>query len=261
MAERPAFQRLQYAFAAHIREPRRHPRPVDVDERRMAVYRELFYNNVAGFISSTFPVLRSLYTETAWDRLVRDFFARHHSRTPLFLEISQEFLHYLAEEHAPTDADPPFLQELAHYEWAELAVSLEEAEVDLEAVDREADLLAGIPVLAPIVWLLAYTYPVHRIGPEFRPTTASETPHFLLVYRDATDTVGFMEVNAVTARLIELMQESGDRSGRDLLAHLAGELPQMSPAAVLEGGKQALSELRAAGVVLGCAREGEAPLG
>lgn len=254
MAERPAFQRRQFAFAAHIRDPQQHARPADVEERRMAVYRDLFYANVAGFIANTFPVLRSLYPQAAWDRMVRDFFARHRSHTPLFLEISQEFLRYLAEEHVAQAEDPPFLQELAHYEWVELAVSVDEAEPDLSAVDPQGDLLDGVPVLSPVAWLLAYAYPVHRIGPAFRPQSPSSQPHFLLVYRDLDDGVRFMELNPVTARLVELIQEQSGRSGAQLLAAMAGELPQLDPASVLEGGRRTLEDLRAAQVLLGSAR-------
>ena len=79
----PEFIRRQYAFAAHIRDPGSHPVPADVDDRHMAVYRELFYNNVEGFLSTTFPVLRKLHDDTAWQALVRDYFAHHRSRTAI----------------------------------------------------------------------------------------------------------------------------------------------------------------------------------
>ncbi|NNG12205.1 MAG: DUF2063 domain-containing protein, partial [Halobacteria archaeon] len=58
--ERPDFIRRQYEFAAHIRDPKHQPAPADVEDRRMGIYRELFYNNVEGFIAGTFPVLRRI---------------------------------------------------------------------------------------------------------------------------------------------------------------------------------------------------------
>ncbi|MDH4254937.1 MAG: DNA-binding domain-containing protein, partial [Gammaproteobacteria bacterium] len=56
MAERPAFQRRQYEFAAHIRDPDANPPPAGIEDRRMAIYRELFYNNLLSLLGSTFPV-------------------------------------------------------------------------------------------------------------------------------------------------------------------------------------------------------------
>ena len=95
MASRPEFIQRQYDFAAHIRDPEHAPAPPDVEDRRMAIYRELFYNNVEGFLSNTFPVLREIYDDSHWHAMVRDYFSHHQSQTPLFLEIPREFLGWL----------------------------------------------------------------------------------------------------------------------------------------------------------------------
>jgi len=125
-AARPDFISRQYAFAAHIRDPHNNPAPAGIEDRRLGIYRELFFNNVEGFLSSSFPVLKQLYTEQDWLALARDFFAGHHCHSPLFLEIPREFLAYLDNERGQRDTDPPFLRELAHYEWVELALSVAE---------------------------------------------------------------------------------------------------------------------------------------
>lgn len=220
----------------------------------MAVYRELFYNNVEGFLASGFPVLRRLYTDNDWHRMARDFFANHRSRTPYFLEITQEFLQYLREERAPQPEDPPFLLELAHYEWVELALAISEAEPDWQEIDPHGDLLDGRPALSPTAWLLSYRYPVHRIGPEFRPDAPGEQPTFLLACRDARDQVSFMELNPVTARLLALIEERPQARGREILAIIAEEIRHPNPDAVLEGGRQTLTQLYSTGVVLGSYR-------
>jgi len=46
MPEKAPFQDKQYAFAAHLRDPDNVPAPEGIEERRMAVYRELFFNNL-----------------------------------------------------------------------------------------------------------------------------------------------------------------------------------------------------------------------
>ena len=148
---KPAFIQQQYAFAAHIRDPRHNDAPPGIEDRRMGIYRELFFNNVEGFLGSSFPVLRELMDDQSWHALARDFYAGHRCQSPLFLDIPREFLDY-----------PPFIAELAHYEWVELALSVAENDQS-EQLAVEGDLLAGAPLLSPLAWPLAYQYPVHRI--------------------------------------------------------------------------------------------------
>lgn len=250
-ADRPGFVETQYAFAAHIRDPEQTPGPQDVEDRRMAIYRELFFNNVESFLSGTFPVLHKLMDEEAWLALARDFYKRHHCHSPLFLEIPREFLTYLEEEREPQPADPPFLRELAHYEWVELALSVaeeEEAPVDVAA---EGDLLEGAPVLSSVAWPLTYQYPVHQIRPEFQPDAPGEQPTYLLVYRDAEDEVGFLELNPVRARLFALLSDPQPLSGRGALERIAQELQHPDPEVVIQGGLGILAQWRDKGIVLG----------
>ena len=193
--------RTQERFAAHLRNPEKHAAPEDVEDRRMEIYRNLFFRNIHNFISNNFPVLRKLYSEQQWDQLVREFYDEHKSRTPLFPEIPREFLHYIQEERQDRPGDPPFMLELAHYEWVELAVSLDEHEIDDVPADPDGDLLEGIPVLSPLAWPVSYQYPVHRIRPDYQPQEPPDEATHLLVYRNRQDDVKFMQLNAVSALL------------------------------------------------------------
>jgi hypothetical protein len=251
MENQPEFIRRQYAFAAHIRDPQQHPAPADVEERRMAIYRELFYNNVEGFLSGTFPVLRSLLDDTTWHAMARDFFAQHHSRTPLFLEIPREFLNWLRKERTAQPGDLPFLSELAHYEWLELALSVAEESIPTAGIDVDGDLLEGVPVLSPLAWHLGYTWPVHKIGPDSVPDAPGPQPTCLVIYRNPADEVGFLEINPVTKRLLELVEEGRHRVGRSLLEQIAAELSHPDPAVVISAGNEILCGLRAKSVIIG----------
>ena len=254
MKSRPEFTRRQYQFAAHIRDPEHMPAPDDVEDRRMKIYRELFYNNVEGFLSGTFPVLRKIHEDKAWHCLVRDFFSGHHSHSPLFLEIPREFLGWLENERGHKAGDFPFLYELAHYEWVELALSICEETLEQDNVDPEGDMLTGVPVLSPLAWQLAYQYPVHKIGPDFLPQQAGENPTLLVVYRDSADEVGFMEVNPVTKRLLELIAEDKHTSGKQMLEHIAAELSHPQPEVVVNGGADIMSGLHKKKILLGAKR-------
>lgn len=212
----------QMTMARYLRDPQTQPPPAGVEERRLKIYRDLIYNNIEGFIRGGFPVLHSLYQEEDWHGLVRLFIDQHRCHTPYFLEISQEFLGFLLDNFQPRPCDPPFITELAHYEWVELALDVSEEQ--LPDAQPDTGPLECVPRLSPLAWVLNYAYPVHRIGPGcFRPEEARE-PTYLAVYRDRSDEVCFMELNAATARLLELVRDNAGSTGAQLLDTLAAEL-------------------------------------
>ena len=59
-----AAEALQRAFAAHVRDPEHAPAPPGIEARRMAIYTDLFFNNVESLITANFPVIRTLYDDT-----------------------------------------------------------------------------------------------------------------------------------------------------------------------------------------------------
>jgi hypothetical protein len=218
------FQTLQRRFAAHLRNPHNHSAPGDIEERRLDIYRTLFFNNVNGFITQGFPVLYSILDAQRWQRLVRTFFDQHACQTPYFLEIPQEFVTFLASGQGLEEGDPPFLLELAHYEWMELVLDASTEQFPTTGFHPEGDLLRTIPQLSPLHVVLSYQYPVHEICVEFQPQTPLSQSLWLLVYRDRADQVRFMEINAPTARLLQLIEENPDNTGFQVVGQLAEEL-------------------------------------
>ncbi|PSJ18598.1 HvfC family RiPP maturation protein [Nitrosomonas supralitoralis] len=250
-ADHSDFVRQLYAFAAHIRDPKKNPCPEALEERRMKIYRELFYNNVESFISSSFPVLRQIMMHERWHGMIRDYFANHLSHTPLFPEIPREFLKYLDHERIAQPDDPPFILELAHYEWVELALSISDEKVEIATINPKGDLLDGIPVISPFAWSLSYRFPVHKISPDFQPRAPEATQTNLIVYRDADFAVHFIEINAVTARLLQLISSNDHKSARTLLQQISVELNHVQADVVVRGGMEILSDLRKRQVILG----------
>jgi len=245
------FKQTQYAFAAHIRDPLEHPCPQDVEDRRMNIYRELFYNNVEGFMASSFPVLRKIMDDAQWHALIRDYFSNHKARTPLFPEMPREFLQYLQEERDPHESDPSFLLELAHYEWVELALSLADEENNSDDINPDGEFLEEHPVLSSLAWPLQYRYPVHQISPDYQPENPPESPTLIIVYRNTDDKIGFLEINPVTARLLQLLREDNKQSGRALLEQISIEINHADHEAVVQGGLSILQDLRTRDIILG----------
>lgn len=246
-----ALASLQTRFAGHIRDPRQVAAPDGIEDRRMAIYRDLFFNNIRNFLSGNFPVLRTLYTDSAWAGLCRDFYRDHRCHTPLFPELPREFLQYLQEHRRDHQGDPPFMLELAHYEWVELALALDETETADSGTDPDGDLLAGIPVLSPLAWPLSYRYPVQRIRADYQPQSPPEQPTHLLVWRRQDYKVKFMQLNEVSMLLVQKMKESSGLSGLEILKTVAGIINHPKPDVVVEAGSALLNELREKQVILG----------
>lgn len=249
-SDKKSFIDLQYAFTRHIRNPDREPAPADIEDRRMEIYRGLLYRNVEGFIANSFPVIRKILSDNDWHAMIRDYFFRHEAHTPLFPGMPREFLQYLEQEREAKN-DPPFLPELAHYEWIELAIAIDTREITSEGIDTGGDLLEGIPVLSPLAWTVCYTYPVHKIGPEFQPDEPPEQPTYIVVYRDREDKVGFIELNPVSARLLEMIQQENNLTGRGMLEQIAEELEHPDPDVVIRGGAEILDSMHARDIISG----------
>ncbi|QNP40279.1 HvfC family RiPP maturation protein [Lysobacter solisilvae (ex Woo and Kim 2020)] len=248
---RPAPARLreqQLELTRHLRDPRHVAAPSGIEDRRLAIYRDLLFNNIDSLLAGNFPVMRRLLGEARWKAMVRDFYRDHRAQTPLFPEIAREWLRYL--ESLP-QLEPPFLRELAHYEWVELALQIAEARVEDVAHDPHGDLLEGAPVVSPLAWPLAYAWPVHRLGPEFQPDEAPPAPTFLLLRRETDGNVRFSQLSPLAFRLLVRLDEAPRLSGREQLVALAQEAGVAADAAFLAQGGALLEQMRDNGTLLG----------
>ena len=242
------FQLVQQAFIAHIKDPSQNPRPADVAPERMVVYNELFFNNVQGFVSSAFPVLRSLYSAEQWQALNRLFFCQYQCTSPYFLHIAEHFLHFLQQDYTLQATDPQFMLELAHYEWAELYLAtkqVDEREV-LVAADEVTSSGLGLTERAMI---LAYPYPVHTISSDNQPKAAGEVQCYLL-YRNQDDDVKFVLVNQITAALLQTLQQQPGATLKQLVQSLSALLPQFSHEQLLQGAEDIMRNFAAKGVLV-----------
>lgn len=247
-----SFQAVQLAFAAHLRDPTVNPPPSDIEDRRVAIYRDLIYNNIESFLSGGFPVLRSLMSDDSWHQLVRGFVRDHRCHTPYFLEISQEFLLHLREGKACIPEGLPFILELAHYEWVELALDVspevlpEGLSEELPEQENDADqglsLLDANLQISPLAWRLSYSYPIHKISLDYQPLEAPAQPTSLVVYRGPDEKIHFFESNAVTMRLLQLLEDS-QRNARQALEQVALELQHPEPEVLVTMGENIIQQL------------------
>lgn len=121
--------------------------------------------------------------------------AHYQSKSPYFYDLPKQFVEYINTiETLPWS----FLHELMHYEWVELDVEL--------SVDSESNPSSNAHYITNnSTRVLVYRYPVHQISKDFTPKQPPLNPTFLVVYRNSRFKVLFMQVNLLSAHLLELL--------------------------------------------------------
>tara|TARA_R110002167_G_scaffold32146_8_gene104853 strand:+ start:1439 stop:2179 length:741 start_codon:yes stop_codon:yes gene_type:complete len=211
-----SWQSFQADFGTYLRDPAKTSLPEGVVPRRAKVYEDLLFNNICSFINTCFPICKSMLTKEEWKILTRDFFRDWRCHSPRFNDIPKEFLDYLASDISP-ELKYPWLLQLAHYEWVELAVDT----FDESGINNVCSESATSISVNPSLQNLIYDWPVHQISPDYIPTEARQT--FLLVYRNEDHDVKFTEINAATSALINLF-EQGFTNSDAVLSELASQM-------------------------------------
>ena len=236
------FQRYQLEFTAHIRNPSANKKPAQVYDAGMAVYREIVFTNIFNAVSACFPVCVQVLGKNAWNKLVRQFFANYQATSPIFREIPQQFLQFLNT----VGNLPAYFQQLAHYEWVELAINTQQ--IEAAKLSKKMNLLDEKPILAPAHRLLEYDYAVHKISKRNPPKATEKT--YLLVFRNSEFKVKFVELNPTTYQLLRLIQEN-NMTGKQALVRLAKDIKHPDTDAVIQFGVEILSDLANQGAIIG----------
>ena len=238
-----ALAQFQQTYSNYLRFPRHQSLPDGVPARRSRVYEELLFNNICSFINRCFPVAKKMIPSADWDEMCRHFYRDWRCHTPYFSRIPFEFVQY-AQSAPVAPVLPAWIGELLDYEWRELEADLHPAHVPRVLIPTEDHYTL---TLNPTVQNLQYHWPVQRIGPNFLPEEMQ--PTFLLVYRSFDHQVRFMEINALTSLLLQLLQENV-RTLEELLAQLAATAPQINSQTLWEFGRPLLQNLLEQNVVL-----------
>lgn len=238
-----AFQQYQAAFTAHIRNPKKNQKPARVNDKRMAVYREVVFNNFYGSVSACFPVLHDILGIRRFKQLVRTCFFHHQFTSPFFREIPKTFVDFLASFDLKSNGLPIFSAQLAHYEWAELYVStLKTQAISTLQLDENLgkNILEKLLSLNPAHLLVNYDFPVHMLSKKHQPIEPTQT--FLLLFRNAEFEVKFMQLNPITFELLQII-EAQSCTGQQALQQLAEKMQHPEPDVIVGFGQQILEDL------------------
>jgi len=242
-------QQQQHELTRYLRDPEHCTPPDSMNAARVKVYRDLVFNNLLTLLSGTFPVLVRTLGDADWRALLRIFLRDHRAQTPKFGEIAEEFVGFLASEPAALSERswPPFMVELAHYEWVEMALQQSDAE---PLPTSDATLLLERPLrLSPLAWPLAYSWPVQEVGPDYRPQQPPAQPTLLLVRRSEDFTVRFSQLSALAWRLLQRIEQEPHLDGHQQLQALAVEAGMAGAADFMDNGLALLQQFHEQGVI------------
>jgi len=236
------FQKTQQSFASRIRHNNSAPCPDGIDVERMKVYEECFFNGINELLSNAFPVIYEVLTEFEWHSLIKKFYATHHSQSPLFYEIPQEFLEYLIKSNSLVEKYP-FIIELAHYEWMELTLDLAIGEISKP--DKEIDLDNNKFILSPLAEVIAYNYPVHKIKKNYIP---QKKIVFICIYRNYKYEIKFIELNKLSARIL-LMLKGNALYINDVMQELINNSESGKSKKIIDANIKVIKKLILSGVI------------
>lgn len=253
----PLFQQYQHQFVDYLRDPDKHENIPQFLPERSTVYAKLLYSKIEGSLDTCFPICSQLLEANRWQQLIQTFIKNHQCQSPLYREIPDEFVDFLMNEQDELVL-PKFIIELAHYEWMELVLETEKTSHSTAITTIQEDLLNNIPILNPILHLLHYHYPVQNITDSnpywknwsIRKEQYPEDPIILAGLRDSEDSVHFIQLNAVTTRLIELLQE-GKSTGEKVLLKLASEMEYDNQESILSFGSEILQKFKDQQILVG----------
>ena len=257
----PEFQKYQHQFVDYLRNPLKNEVLPESLPQKSSIYAKLLFSKIEGSLDTCFPISNQLLGPIRWNQLIQTFISDHRCKSPLYREIPDEFVDYLMNQQSQMKL-PEFILELAHYEWMELVLeTVKPYHSDKVFVIKE-DLLAVTPILNPVLHLLHYHYPVQNISAsdpywknwESRLEPYTQETIILAGLRDNNDKIHFIELNAVTARLIELLQE-GFSTGEQALLELAAEMHYGDHETILPFGTEILQQLKEQYIIIGARNE------
>ncbi|MXZ56376.1 MAG: hypothetical protein F4227_00175 [Gammaproteobacteria bacterium] len=199
----PDYQRIQQQFANYIRDPEHNTAPPGIEQRRMDIYKRLFFNNLASFCAKSFKSFRPFVDDDQWDKLIRGFMREHSCSSPYFKDIPLAFVEYL--ENSDRDrTEYPFMSEMCHLDAMRMQLRLAPDAPRCNNLDIYKD--ATCVQRSSTVRLLSYQWPVHKLTPATWNSQQPKQPTWLIAFRDRNDQVEVLGTNVRTFRMLEVLE-------------------------------------------------------
>jgi uncharacterized protein len=227
----------------------------DVDEicaapPRLALYRRLVRNNLAGVTQRMMPRARARVNDVngAFDAEFDAFLEERAPRTHYLRDVPAEFLAWVAPRWKARADLPAYAADLAAHE-------LVEFEICAAPVPAEPPPLADVALDRALVFteakrVMRYGHAVHLLPADEDDRTTPETrPVTLLAYRDTEDAARFLELSPLAGAIVERLI-AGEPLGT-ALAGACAALGYTLDDAILADTARLLADLGERGVLLG----------
>jgi hypothetical protein len=238
------FRQTQFALARHLRDPLSAPLPEGVNAADANACSQEMVDHLCDILAPAFPVTHALLGDDMWSLTVRLFLKDAPCHVPWATSVQRAFVTHVC---AGVDMRhlPAWLQDLAHFEWLQTAVST--ASVTWPAYDASGDTMHHAVVLNPTHVEAAYEWPVQGINTDHKPDDMQST--YVSMLRDPQDELHVFDSSVFRGQLIELLREG--QTGEQALMVLAMWLSHPEPEAFVREGAQVMAQLQREGVVLG----------
>ena len=238
------FRQFQFALARHLRDPLSAVAPEGVSAADVTVCTQEMVRNLCEVLEPAFPVTHALLGDEIWEHAVRLFLKDAPNHTPWASAVQRAFVDHVCES-PDMQRLPAWLQDLAHFEWLQSAVST--SPVSWPAFDAQGDVMQRVVVLNPTHVEAAYEWPVHGIDTDHQPDDMQST--YVTMLRDSDDALHVLESSVFRGQLIDLLRDG--QTGEQAFMVLAMWLSHPEPEAFVREGAQVMAQLQREGVVLG----------
>lgn len=173
----------------------------------MKTYQRLVFSNIQNTLEKAYPITKELLKKDEWEGLTRDFFAAYPIKSPHLWEMPKDLYLFVKEEGHPLEHAFPFLEDLLHFEWLEIAFFIM-PDHPCQEVNSTGHLVEDPLVLNPEHRIVSFAYPVFRQN--IRGCIENKGNYFLLVYRThKAKEVRYFELSPLHVVLWEKVKEEG----------------------------------------------------
>ncbi|MDO5103992.1 MAG: putative DNA-binding domain-containing protein [Lautropia sp.] len=164
-------------------------------------------------VTRCLPLCQRLIGDDDWKNLLNRFLASDKLHEATYVhQVPRAFIAFLQGADQASQL-PPWMPELAHYEWVEMEV--------ISAPEQAPDYGPQGLALSPRLRLQAYDWPVQQIRPDHVAIEPALT--FFAVYQNRAGDVRFSELSPAAAQLLGILQANGcdwDRACQKLAKQL-----------------------------------------
>jgi hypothetical protein len=238
------FRLYQFALARHLRDPLGVPAPDGVSAPAVLACTQEMAHNLNELLMPAFANTRAVLGEDLWQHTLRLFLHDAPTHAPWATSVQEVYVKFLGHNTLVQHL-PPWLEDLAHFEWLQSAVAA--ADVVWPAHDPHGDVLQKVVVMNPTHVEVMYDWSVQRINLTHKPFEMQST--YLSIVRDVRDKVCITESSRFRRHLIDLLRQG--QTGAQAFKALADWLEHPDVAAFTQEGLPVLKQLQREGVVLG----------